>query len=76
MNDRQIHLDQFEHRTHRVSEKPFAPGVITNARELDRPEFETLTPAESLFLWAAIVAFCVGLVGLVAMAVGWLSVVL
>lgn len=34
MNDRQIHLDQFEHRTHRVSEKPFAPGVITNGREL------------------------------------------
>lgn len=75
MNDRQTHLDHFENRTHRVCERPFAPGVVTNAKDIDN-DFHELTPAESLFLWAAIVACCVGLIGLVSMAIGWLSVVL
>ncbi len=76
MNDRQTHIEHFERQTHRVCEKPFAPGVVTNARDLDSDDFRDLTPAETLFVYAAFVVFLVGLVGLVAMAVGWLSVVL
>lgn len=77
MNDRQVHLE-LESRTHRVCEKPFAPGVVTNARDLDRfnEQARGFDNLQAIAFWS-FVGICLGLfVVVVSMAIGWLSVVL
>ncbi len=78
MNDRQVHLEHFERQTHRVCEKPFVPGVLTNACDLDKfnEQANGFASLSALAFWS-FVGICLGLfVVVVSMAIGWLLVVL